>query len=87
MSNQAFHAHRDNPGSYTHSAGQSKVGAANIYGDDDQRNIPESEVKRVSRESGHNLQGYMADHHSKHQHQGSMAQIVSDEKVCRTSFS
>lgn len=55
MSNQA---------SYTHSAGQSNVGAPNIYGNDDQRNIPEAEVKKVSRESGHNLRGHMADQHS-----------------------
>lgn len=50
--------------SYTHSAGQSNVGARNIYGNDDQRNISEAEVKKVSRESGHNLRGHMADQHS-----------------------
>lgn len=50
--------------SYTHSAGQSNVGARNIYGNDDQRNVSEAEVERVSRESGHNLKGHMADQHS-----------------------
>ena len=62
MSNQSFHAHRDNPNAHLSSAGRSNVGAPNIYGDGDQRNVKQSEVDRVSRESGHNLRGYMGNY-------------------------
>lgn len=62
MSNQSYHAHRDNPSAHLSSAGQSNVGAPNIYGDGDQKNIRQSEVERVSKESGHNLKAYMSNY-------------------------
>lgn len=65
MPDQSFHDRRDNPSSaHPSSAGQSNVGFPSIYGDDDQRNVTLSEVDRVTRQSGHNLRGYMANYSS-----------------------
>lgn len=48
--------------SNSHSAGQSNVGAPNIYNDGDQKHISLAEVDRVSKESGHNLRGHMGNY-------------------------
>ena len=64
MPTENHHAHREHRAA--HASTHSKVGAPNLFDGDDQRTIPDSEVERVTRESGHNLEGYMSHHHGNH---------------------
>ncbi|SPO07222.1 uncharacterized protein DNG_09916 [Cephalotrichum gorgonifer] len=60
MSDQNFHKHHHSK--HMPSAGFSNPGFPSIHSDGDHHNVSRAEVEEASRESGHNLRGYMSNY-------------------------